>query len=63
MDFEVQKDGVVIGTVRKKWFSWGDSYELEIWQEEMEALLVALVIAIDCVKADEDSSFVATFGN
>lgn len=63
MDFEVQKVGEVVGKVRKKWFSWGDSYELEIWQEEMEALLVALVIAIDCAEADEDSSFVATLGN
>lgn len=53
MDFEVYQNRSLIGSVNKKWFTWGDRYELEIADEEMEALLVALVIAIDCAKADQ----------
>lgn len=53
MNFEVYQNGELIGTVSKKWFTWGDSYELQIANDETEPLLVALVVAIDCVKADE----------
>ncbi|KXH86737.1 LURP-one-related/scramblase family protein [Sporosarcina sp. HYO08] len=53
MNFEVYQNGEVVGTVSKKWFTWGDSYQLEIVNDEMERLLVALVVAIDCVKADQ----------
>jgi len=53
MDFQVFQHGEVIGTVSKEWFTWGDSYKVQILNEEMEAILIALVVAIDCVKADE----------
>ena len=53
MDFQVLQHGEVVGNVSKKWFTWGDSYQVEIVNEEMEALIIALVVAIDCVKADQ----------
>ncbi|MEK3934675.1 LURP-one-related family protein [Sporosarcina sp. FSL W7-1349] len=53
MNFEVYQNGEVIGSVRKKWFTWGDSYQLQIENEETEPLLVSLVVAIDCAKADQ----------
>ncbi|MFI8684677.1 LURP-one-related/scramblase family protein [Rossellomorea sp. NPDC077527] len=56
MDFQVLQNGRVVGKVGKEWFSWGDSYRVEILNEEMETIILALVIAIDCVKADEASS-------
>lgn len=56
MKFEVLKQGEVIGKVNKEWFTWGDSYKVQILNEEMEAIIIAFVVAIDCVKADEASS-------
>ncbi|MCM3243767.1 LURP-one-related family protein [Cytobacillus firmus] len=58
MDFQVLQHGEVAGKVSKEWFTWGDSYKVQILDEEMEAIMVALVVAIDCVKADQvaDSS-------
>jgi uncharacterized protein YxjI len=53
MDFQVVRQGVVVGQVSKKWFTWGDSYQVQILDEEMEIIMIALVVAIDCVKADE----------
>ncbi|BCB04112.1 LURP-one-related/scramblase family protein [Bacillus sp. KH172YL63] len=53
MDFQVLLKGAVVGEVGKEWFSWGDSYKVEILDEEMETLILALVIAIDCVKEDQ----------
>ncbi|PSL40044.1 uncharacterized protein YxjI [Planomicrobium soli] len=53
MDFQILQHGEVVGQVSKKWFTWGDSYQVQIMDKEMEAIIVALVVAIDCVKADE----------
>lgn len=53
MDFQVLQHGVVIGKVNKEWFTWGDSYKVQILNEEMEAIIIAFVVAIDCVKADQ----------
>lgn len=56
MDFQALQDGEIIGQVNQKWLSWGDSYEIKIWQEEMEAAIIALVIAIDYVKAQQSAT-------
>ncbi|MNC79885.1 hypothetical protein D3C75_1324960 [compost metagenome] len=53
MDFQVLQRGVVIGKVNKEWFTWGDSYKVQILNDEMETLMIAFVVAIDCVKADQ----------
>lgn len=53
MDFQVLRNGEVVGQVNKEWFTWGDSYKVEILDEEMEAIVIAIVVAIDCVKADQ----------
>ena len=56
MDFEVYQNRNFIGSVSKQWFTWGDSYQLQITDEKMEPLLVALVVAIDCAKAEQNAA-------
>lgn len=53
MNFQILQQGQIVGEVSKEWFTWGDSYKVEIIDEEMETIIIALVVAIDCVKADE----------
>lgn len=53
MNFQVLQHGEVVGQVSKEWFTWGDSYKVQILNEEMESIIIALVVAIDCVKADQ----------
>lgn len=53
MEFQVLQYGEVVGQVSKEWFTWGDSYKVQIRNEELEQIIIAIVIAIDCVKADE----------
>ncbi|MFC4713677.1 LURP-one-related/scramblase family protein [Planococcus dechangensis] len=53
MEFDIVKNGAVIGSVSKQWFSWGDSYAVQVLDEELEHLVISLVVAIDCVKADQ----------
>lgn len=56
MDFVVFANGNKAAIINQKWFSWGDTYEVTILAEELEHLLISLIIAIDCVKADEKNS-------
>jgi len=56
MNFEVYQNGELIGAVSKKWFTWGDSYELVIFDDEREPLLVALVVAIDYATAAQSAA-------
>lgn len=53
MRFDVLRHDEVIGSVRKAWLSWGDRYEIDVRDEQMEAIMIAIVVAIDCVKADQ----------
>ena len=53
MNFQVYQHGEVVGKVSKEWFTWGDSYKVQVLKEEMETIMIALVVAIDCVKADQ----------
>ncbi|MBE0700123.1 MAG: LURP-one-related family protein [Acholeplasmataceae bacterium] len=45
--FDATMDGKTAFEVRKKWFSWGDTYEVTIHMEKHEALFLAMVIMID----------------
>ena len=56
MQFAVKQHGEVIGQVSKEWFTWGDSYKVEVLKDDMEKIIIAIVIAIDCVKADQDAA-------
>lgn len=47
LDYSIYKNGQYFGGIHKKWLSWGDSYELDIPNEEYAAFFCALVIAID----------------
>lgn len=60
MEFDVLQHGEIVGKVNKEWFSWGDSYKVQILNEEMEAIVIAIVVAIDCVKADQAASSAAS---
>lgn len=56
MDFSVSRGGQTIASIKKEWFKIADTYTISIFEEQYEELIIALVIAIDCVKADERSS-------
>lgn len=47
MDYQILRNGQYFGSVTKKWLSWGDSYELDVPNDENAAFFCALVIAID----------------
>ena len=56
MTFDVSRNGQVVASIRKKWLSWGDTYEVDIFDDALEAMIISLVVAIDRVRADASSS-------
>jgi Uncharacterized conserved protein len=56
MDFVVKKGAETVAVINKKWFTWGDSYEVDVLYPEFETTIITLVIAIDYVKMQQNSS-------
>ncbi len=47
MDFSIHDGQRTVGEISKRWLSFGDSYELYVYDDKDAALFSALVIAID----------------
>lgn len=48
-DYEITEAGRPIVTINKEWFTWGDSYALDISEGADEIVALSVVLAIDCV--------------
>ncbi|NLC41686.1 MAG: hypothetical protein GX775_02385 [Erysipelothrix sp.] len=48
-DYDIKHQGNLIASIRKEWFTWGDSYYVDINDDQHELMCLAIVIAIDCV--------------
>lgn len=56
MSFDLTRHGQTIASVHKKWLSWGDTYEVTVFEEKYEQMIISFVIAMDYVKASDNSS-------
>lgn len=52
-NFSILQDGEEIAVINKVFLAWGDTYELSIFDESKQDLVVALMIAVDCIKDDQ----------
>ena len=48
-EYEIRRNGRPIVMISKEWFTWGDSYVLDILDPADELLALAVVLTIDCV--------------
>lgn len=53
MDFSILKNGRQVAQVSKRWLSFGDTYGVDIVDDEDYAFILALVIVIDQVLHDD----------
>lgn len=49
-DFVIYQGSEEIGRISRAFLTWGDTYQLEILEAAYQELVVALTIAIDCIK-------------
>ena len=62
MNFAVTRDGVEVGRVDKKWMTVRDTYAIQVTDPRDELLVLALVLAIDYVKASQRAASAASSG-
>ena len=55
-DYEITENGRTVVTITKSWFSWGDSYMLDIANASDAVNALAVVLAIDCVLAMQQAA-------
>lgn len=56
LSFSVTEGGRPIGTIKKAWLSWGDAYQLTIYEPAFDIPFIAIVIAVDHLKDAQASS-------
>jgi len=47
-EYFLEENGQKVMSMSKKWFSWGDSYELDIANPSNELLCLCVTLAVDC---------------
>ncbi|MCR5357072.1 MAG: LURP-one-related family protein [Lachnospiraceae bacterium] len=56
-DYSITENGNEIASVHKVWMSWGDSFELSIYDTNDEVGLIAVILAIDAVMDSNSNSY------
>lgn len=46
-EYDITRGNRIIMSLRKRWFTWGDTYELDILDEENALLALAISICVD----------------
>jgi uncharacterized protein YxjI len=52
-NFTILEGDQVIGSVMEEYLSWGDTFVLDVYDENRQDLILAIMIAIDCIKDHE----------
>lgn len=48
--FSLYRNGEEIGRITRAFLTWGDTYQLEVFDHAYQDLVLALTIAVDCIK-------------
>jgi len=54
--YEISSPAGSVASITKAYFTWGDSYQIDIAGGADEVMVLATVLAIDCVIADSSSN-------
>ena len=52
-EYTISRGGSVVATVSKRWFSWTDTYGVEVADGEDDVLLLATAVVVDMVCHDD----------
>jgi uncharacterized protein YxjI len=55
-EYALHENGRQIMRLSKKWFTWGDSYELDIADPQNELLCLFVALAVDCALASQQAA-------
>ena len=55
-EYCILRNDEMVTSISKKWFTWGDSYMLDIYDNRDELPALAVILAIDCVVAQQSKN-------
>ena len=55
-EYEITSSGRRIAAVSKRWFTWGDTYEIDVAEGEDEITALCVVLIIDAVCAQNSAA-------
>lgn len=55
-EYTLKENQERIMEMSKHWFTWGDSYELDIKNPDNELVCLCIALTVDCMKQDSSSS-------
>lgn len=55
-EYSLSRNNQIIMTISKEWFTWGDSYVLDILNPEDELLCLCVTLAVDCEMCSSNNS-------
>ncbi len=58
-DYAIYEDGREVASVRRRWVSWADTYEIRMDDDADEVLVIAIMIIIDCINAAQAAAAAA----
>ena len=59
-NYEITSNRQKIASISTRWFSWGDTYEIDISDDADEVMAICVVLIIDAVIAQSESSAAAS---
>ena len=55
-EYEMTCEGRIVARVEKEWFTWGDSYALEIYDPADELKCLGILLAVDIINSAQASA-------
>lgn len=55
-EYQINSENGVVATISKRWFTWGDTYEIDIADNADEVMALSVVLIIDAVIDSQNSS-------
>ncbi len=62
-EYEMKRGHAVAASVTKKWFSWGDTYLLDVASEQDALTALCVMLALDCVQQDTNTATSSTIAH
>lgn len=59
-DYDISANGRRIASISKHWFTWGDTYEIDIASDADEIMVLCVVLIIDAVIAQSNNSHISS---
>lgn len=55
-EYQINSENGVVAAISKRWFTWGDTYEIDIADDVDEVMVLSVVLIIDAVIDSQNSS-------